>query len=571
MKNVTTAIAWDYLGSSLAFRTPLLFFSVLGSFLILIAAPSADSTPFAFIAPQCFTLLMMSLVFELQSQIRLASFYSKPISTLSLVTHYYWGGALIIAAQATIFIGIFKLLVLPSLPIVWPVFCTVVLFGILQPWTFIGNQLALTFVVLLPVFWTGPMWMNANASSFRFTTTGFLIGCAAFLVSYALSVWRATKNRSGRLKPNLVQRACAAWDSARGAYADTSRQYKSPTHAYCSLDSRSRTMFLPAAVAIGLISIFFAFVVSAMLNGSMNAGINFSVSGISGLIFASVWIAIFIGGIDPACLPLLPPFAKSPISTRFINTLSISNQDITRATLKSSIIAVALSSTLILLACILLFTIHQITDSDVRLPNFTLLEMLQELSTMKFLNSHELMLQVLDDDTAKLPLDDYLPPVFEKYAMSFLIPDRRDRDVTFLGAQLMEILVAAALSFVLINGKLIFPSMKRWPFIWQAPIALLVLLLLTGVSAPTSIPISLLALFTIAMVTFAVLNVRSGDFRPISAVLICVVSFTLSLIFFFVLKKSQGFDSYLLIAILTTLTTLPFVAIPLAVRNARTT
>jgi hypothetical protein len=541
MNSITAVLAWDYLRRN---RRLLLLFAFLANIpFILIVLPihginvsdySYVATPIVAIVTWCTTLTVVYGVMITQRQ--LGGLYTRPISSLSVVAHFFSIGAIVVACLMAAVTGFWKWLVVPDFPIGWPLLFGLVSWGISQPWFCIGVKSMRSIVIALVLIVVLCLWYASRLGLVGLFGEGrrdvvwsesvplamdVVVGGVAIALGFVLSVWRVTRDRSGRHSMSLLSRLGDAWERWQTArWSIPSRPLASPADAYEAFVFRSRAIAVPATIvtvlAMAWIAALFVGAISRNLGNLLEVAL------------LGCWVAAFFQILTAAAVAILsqlyssrwltpPAHSVATYSTRFFETLPISNRDLAGAALRASITAMTLSMVLITGSLALVGFISRITDTKVNLLNSSGGE--------------------------------------------------------FAGGLLIMTFGSALISFVLVNIPFAILAFAAKRAIVLAAIVAF------GISFLFRFPLSLslgglvLVWLLAEMVFFTVLSLRRGDVTPRSAVLIWGAGVTLAVVFLpfawtGFTKRLQAID-HLTFAFEAALLILPFLATSVAVRKFR--
>jgi hypothetical protein len=541
MNSITAVLAWDYLRRN---RRLLLLFAFLANIpFILIVLPmqginfsdySYVATPIVTIVTWCITLTIVFGVMITQRQ--LGGLYFKPITSLAIAAHCFWFGAIAVTSLMAAVVGFWKWLVVPDLPIAWPLLFGLVSWGVSQPWFCVGVKsmrsivIALVLIVVLCSWYASRLGLVGYLGEGRRNVIWFeavpsamdvAVGAVAIALGFVLSVWRVTRDRSGRHSLSLLSRLGDAWERWQTArWSIPSRPLASPADAYETFVFRSRAIAVPATIvtvlAMAWIAALFVGAISRNLGNLLEVAL------------LGCWVAAFFQILTAAAVAILsqlyssrwltpPAHSVATYSTRFFETLPISNRDLAGAALRASITAMTLSMVLITGSLALVGFISRITDTKVNLLNSSGGE--------------------------------------------------------FAGGLLIMTFGSALISFVLVNIPFAILAFAAKRAIVLAAIVAF------GISFLFRFPLSLslgglvLVWLLAEMVFFTVLSLRRGDVTPRSAVLIWGAGVTLAVVFLpfawtGFTKRLQAID-HLTFAFEAALLILPFLATSVAVRKFR--
>lgn len=270
MQSINASLTWEYFSRNRwLLLTPLLG-NIPASFILLpFIGLDTDIAAKELVAIQLILLLCLVLLigFGVQAtQGSLRRFYLKPISTLHLVSFYYWTGAFMVGVQVAAMLGLWRILTPIDLPIAGPVLFSIVCWGTFQPivrgvlkslgWIpILMALLATLFYWLLyrygiPLKRGGMMTLDVHPWN-HVSITDMFIATFALATSFILTHWRVAQDRAGREhgKLSLVERVDQAIEKLQFKLSGKNRRFASTTHALRWFDFNHRCGSIPAVVA----------------------------------------------------------------------------------------------------------------------------------------------------------------------------------------------------------------------------------------------------------------------------------------------------------------------------------
>jgi hypothetical protein len=549
MNSITAVLAWDYLRRN---RRLLLLFAFLANIpFILIVLPmqginfsdySYVATPIVTIVTWCITLTIVFGVMITQRQ--LGGLYFKPITSLAIAAHCFWFGAIAVTSLMAAVVGFWKWLVVPDFPVAWPLLFGLVSWGVSQPWFCVGVKsmrsivIALVLIVVLCSWYASRLGLVGYLGEGRRNVIWFeavpsamdvAVGAVAIALGFVLSVWRVTRDRSGRHSLSLLSRLGDAWERWQTArWSIPSRPLASPADAYETFVFRSRAIAVPATIVTVLAMAWIAALFVGAISRTVSNTLVIAMTGcwvaaqIQVLVAAAVAILTHLYFSKQARSPVFGSDRRSsgslgPYSTRFFETLPIATGDIAGATLRASLTAVSLSTVALTGSVALVGLLIRLTDTEVSLMN--------------------------------------------------------DSGVGLATMSLATTFGSAFVSYVLLNIPFAISALAATQTIWLAVTSAFgislflhsLFYLLTGVP----FLIWLLA----EMVFFTVLSLRRGDVTPRSAVLIwgagAALTVVVSLLAATESPDNFGAEDVVKFSFAAALAILPFLSTPIAVRRFR--
>ena len=270
MQSINASLTWEYFSRNRwLLLTPLLG-NIPASFILLpfmgldTAIAAKELVAIQLILLLCLVLLIGVGVQATQGSLR--RFYLKPISTLHLVSFYYWTGAFMVGVQVAAMLGLWRFLTPIDLPIAGPVLFSIVCWGTFQPilrgvlkslgWIPISMALLsiLDFWLLyrygIPLKRGGMMTPEIHPWN-HVSIADLLIAAFALAISFILTLWRVAQDRAGREhgKLSLVERVDQAIEKLQFKLFRKTQRFASSAHSLRWFDFNHRCGSIPAVVA----------------------------------------------------------------------------------------------------------------------------------------------------------------------------------------------------------------------------------------------------------------------------------------------------------------------------------
>jgi len=270
MPSINATLTWEYFSRNRwLLLTPLLG-NIPASFILLpfmgldTAIEAKELVAIQLILLLCLVLLIGVGVQATQGSLR--RFYLKPISTLHLVSFYYWTGAFMVGVQVAAMLGLWRFLTPIDLPIAGPVLFSIVCWGTFQPilrgvlkslgWIPISMALLsiLDFWLLyrygIPLKRGGMMTPEIHPWN-HVSIADLLIAAFALAISFILTLWRVAQDRAGREhgKLSLVERVDQAIEKLQFKLFRKTQRFASSAHSLRWFDFNHRCGSIPAVVA----------------------------------------------------------------------------------------------------------------------------------------------------------------------------------------------------------------------------------------------------------------------------------------------------------------------------------
>jgi hypothetical protein len=277
MNTIHATLTWEYLARNRwALALPFLI-AVATALLVLLPLKSLDFSPDARELVGLQLVLLWALIFIVilgvfESQGSLKHLYSKPISTTGLVSYFFWGGALLVAAEVALLIFFCRSLLGSTWPFAGPMLFAVVFWG----WTQVLFRVSMRTFLWVPatlvifaalLYWSmyrhgvAPKEGGMIDSSVHYwsTLTGLdvVIAIASLLATFSLTTWRVTCDRSGRPAWPALGNVRTHWPTSNKARAQVLKTFVSAQSAHEWFDFRNKNASLPLVVLAELLLIWF--------------------------------------------------------------------------------------------------------------------------------------------------------------------------------------------------------------------------------------------------------------------------------------------------------------------------
>jgi len=381
MQSVTAALTWEYLARN---RWRLVIFPLLASGIAFATmlplsgvdvsgVPQRELISIHLINVLCLTVIIVSGVIATQGS--MSSLYLKPMSTTAIVNFFYWGGALLVAGQVALMLWLWKRFFVSDWPMIGSVLFAVVCWGVFQP-IFRGSLKSLSWLIVAPaVFLILCFWLMAKHGMpvqrggmlspqvhywDSISGSDGLIAITTLGISYVLTLWRVSYDRSGRRRRTWTDRLRDFFASIDARSASRMRLFESPVHAQAWYDFLSRTATIPWSVLGVLPWVWLLAIIVGTISQDLGTGLTFA---LVGAIFAAV-----VQIIPAFFLPFVPFLGQSvnrdmltgehinigsslPLGTSpYLFSLPVSDRHRAQAILRSSAWACGIASAIVLLS-----------------------------------------------------------------------------------------------------------------------------------------------------------------------------------------------------------------------------
>lgn len=215
------------------------------------------------------------------SQGSLSRFYLKPISTIQLVSFYYWTGALLVATTVATLLALWQWIVPLGFPIAGAVLFAVVCWCSFQPIARgVLNSLgwiALVFV-LLPclIIWylqhfgiplkRGGMMDSRIHQWTSLSLADSLFACLVIAVSFALTLRRVSQDRCRTEQYDwlFVEKFSQFVERLLGRLFGTQKHFDTPSHALHWFDFKYRCSLIPKTTSINVLAMWLIFILNTI-------------------------------------------------------------------------------------------------------------------------------------------------------------------------------------------------------------------------------------------------------------------------------------------------------------------
>ncbi len=282
------------------------------------------------------TLSMVLIVgFSVQaSQGSLSRFYLKPISTIQLVSFYYWTGALLVATTVATLLALWQWIVPLGFPIAGSVLFAVVCWCSFQPIVRgVLNSLGwilLVFVLLscLTIWYLqhygiqlrrGGMMDSSIHEWASLSRADILFACFVITVSFVLTTWRVSQDRCRTEQYDwiFVEKFSQFVERLLGRRSCTQKHFASPSHALRWFDFKHRCSVEPLLVVINSIAMWVSAVLSVIATQNLQYIPSVVASSMSIVAFMQPCIALAIPMISYIGISMrIPQFLESSSSYR---------------------------------------------------------------------------------------------------------------------------------------------------------------------------------------------------------------------------------------------------------------
>jgi hypothetical protein len=381
MQSVTAALTWEYLARNrwMLWLTPLLASAVAFTTMLPLSSvgvsgvPQSEVVSIHLINVLCLVVIIGGGVMATQG--KMSPLYLKPISTTAIVNFFYWGGALLVACQVALMLWMWKVFFVSDWPMIGSVLFAVVCWGVFQP-IFRGSLKSLSWLIVAPAaflilcFWLmakhGMPVQRAGMLSPQvhywdsISGSDGLIAITTLGISYVLTLWRVSYDRSGRRRRTWTDRVRDFFASIDARSASRMRLFESPVHAQAWYDFLSRTATIPWSVLGVLPWVWLLAIIVGTISQDLGTGLTFAL--------VAVILAAVVQIIPAFLLPFVPFLGQSvnrdmltgehinigsslPLGTSpYLFSLPMSDRQRAQAILRSSAWACGIASATILLS-----------------------------------------------------------------------------------------------------------------------------------------------------------------------------------------------------------------------------
>jgi hypothetical protein len=411
MNSLTAVLAWDYLRRNnrmLGFFFLISTFFVVGTQLLQRSITPLPESLGSFkmmvyntTVPYVVYFIMFGMMLTQQ---QITQLYLKPISSFAMVGFFYLWGALLLAGQVSVIVGLGNLFFSADWSIAQTVLFSMLFWGLTHPLGIINPKTGVDVVLyFLPqialtywcVVWNGlaAFGIEIKGSNLRFaaipSAASLSVTAAAFALGFCLSVWRVSRDRSGqtwlasrvRGNPSSKNKVMPTSETKPRSWAflqESLRPLRSPLEAYQKFDFRYRTIAIPAYVAIVLVSLslmiaFFLIIKDDI--GRWPKGAFYATCGAACAQPIAAWfiLAFKLANRSPmiashSALTRSSLVKLQDSQERFFFNLPISDREIAAATLRSSLIAVGISFLVVTVPIICFWGLGLFHQESIKIP-----------------------------------------------------------------------------------------------------------------------------------------------------------------------------------------------------------
>jgi hypothetical protein len=394
MNTIHATLTWEYLARNRwALALPFLI-AVATALLVLLPLKSLDFSPDARELVGLQLVLLWALLFIVilgvfESQGSLKPLYSKPISTTGLVSYFFWGGAILVAAEVALLIFLCRSLLGSTWPFAGPMLFAVVFWG----WTQVLFRVSMRTFLWIPatlmifaalLYWSmyrhgvAPKEGGMIDSSVHYwsalTGLDVLIAIASLLATFSLTIWRVTCDRSGRPAWPAFGKAETRRSTINKERAPALKTFVSGQNAHEWFDFRNRNASLPLVVSAELLMIWFIAFAIYPFNGNLKASWQVAFSGTLFVVITQFVAAIFIHlaamkghSVQDYQEAAREQRRRKPVPfgiSQFLTALPITTPQIASAMLRSSARAAGIAAIVIFASFALLGGLSWISGGD---------------------------------------------------------------------------------------------------------------------------------------------------------------------------------------------------------------
>ncbi|MFO0035105.1 MAG: hypothetical protein ACK55S_07840 [Planctomycetota bacterium] len=399
MNTIPATLTWEYLARNRWTLALPFLIAVATALLVLLPLKSLDFSPDAreLVGLQLvllWALLLIVILGVFESQGSLKPLYTKPVSTTGLVSYFFWGGALLVAAEVALLIFLCRWRLGSTWPFAGPMLFAVVFWGWTQVLFRVSMRTYLWVPATLVIFAALLFWsMYRHGAAFKeggmidpsvhywATLTGLdiLIAIASLVLTFSLTAWRVTCDRSGRPAWPALGHARTHWPTIKLESSQPLKTFVSGQNAHEWFDFQNRNVSLPRLVLAELLLFWFIALVFYPFYGNLRVSWQVAFSGTLFVVITQFVAALFVhlsamkghsvqdyqgaGREQRRRKPV--PFGIS----QFLTALPISTRQIASAMLRSSARAAGGAAILILASFVMLGGLSWIAGDDVGHPS----------------------------------------------------------------------------------------------------------------------------------------------------------------------------------------------------------
>lgn len=285
MQSYIAPLAWEYYARNRWKLLIPLIANIPASLILLPFAGLESAVAVKELIPiQIVLTLSMALIvgFSVQeSQGSLSRFYLKPISTIQLVSFYYWTGALLVATTVATLLALWQWIVPLGFPIAGSVLFAVVCWCSFQPIVRgVLNSLGwilLVFVLLscLTIWYLqhygiqlrrGGMMDSSIHEWASLSLADILFACFVITVSFVLTTWRVSQDRCRTEQYDwiFVEKFSQFVERILGRLFGTQKHFDSPSHALRWFDFEYRCSLIPKITFINVLAMWLIFILNTI-------------------------------------------------------------------------------------------------------------------------------------------------------------------------------------------------------------------------------------------------------------------------------------------------------------------
>lgn len=285
MQSYIAPLAWEYYARNRWKLLLPLIANIPASLVLLPFAGLESAVAVKELVPiQIVLTLSMALIvgFSVQaSQGSLSRFYLKPISTIQLVSIYYWTGALMVATTVATLLALWQWIVPLGFPIAGSVLFAVVCWCSFQPIARgVLNSLGwilLVFVLLscLTIWYLqhygiqlrrGGMMDSSIHEWASLSLADILFACFVITVSFVLTTWRVSQDRCRTEQYDwiFVEKFSQFVERILGRLFGTQKHFDSPSHALRWFDFKYRCSLITKITFINVLAMWLIFILNTI-------------------------------------------------------------------------------------------------------------------------------------------------------------------------------------------------------------------------------------------------------------------------------------------------------------------
>lgn len=416
MQSYIAPLAWEYYARNRWKLLLPLIANIPASLVLLPFAGLESAVAVKELVPiQIVLTLSMALIvgFSVQaSQGSLSRFYLKPISTIQLVSFYYWTGALMVATTVATLLALWQWIVPLGFPIAGSVLFAVVCWCSFQPIARgVLNSLGwilLVFVLLscLTIWYLqhygiqlrrGGMMDSSIHEWASLSLADILFACFVITVSFVLTTWRVSQDRCRTEQYDwiFVEKFSQFVERILGRLFGTQKHFDSPSHALRWFDFKYRCSLITKITFINVLAMWLIFILNtitamALSNTLVSVTLaTYSVAFIQPCIALALSIIVYFGKSLRILNPLESrsndnPFGIDPYLFRLPVQSKVLAQTMLRSSCLASIMGFAVLLSSFTLAGFLgqLFNIPLADQMNLKIPYWKLCLLVSTISSV---------------------------------------------------------------------------------------------------------------------------------------------------------------------------------------------